>query len=83
MRSNTTESEAQIATEVLRYATDIPAQALAYRSGFIELNRIRRNAEDALGSRFDIREFHEQVLGPGALPFPVIEGHVHRWAATL
>jgi uncharacterized protein (DUF885 family) len=82
MRANTTESDGQIATEVLRYSTDLPAQALAYRAGFVELNRIRRKAEDSCGARFDIRDFHEQVLGPGALPFPVIEGHVDRWAAS-
>ena len=83
MRANTTESEGQIATEVMRYATDLPAQALAYRAGFLELNRIRTRASEALGGRFDVREFHEQVLAPGALPFPVIEGHVDRWAASL
>jgi uncharacterized protein (DUF885 family) len=82
MQANTTESEGQVATEVLRYSTDIPAQALAYRAGFVELNRIRSKAEAALGSRFDLREFHERVLGPGALPFPVIEGHVDRWVAS-
>jgi uncharacterized protein (DUF885 family) len=79
MRENTTESDVQIASEVLRYSTDIPGQCLAYRAGFVELNRIRAKAEKALGSRFDIRDFHEQVLGPGALPFPVIDGHVDRW----
>ena len=82
MRTNTTESDAQIATEVLRYSTDLPAQALGYRAGFIELNRIRRKAELTLGTRFGIREFHEQVLAPGALPFPVIDGHVARWASS-
>jgi uncharacterized protein (DUF885 family) len=83
MRNNTTESEGQIATEVLRYSTDLPGQALAYRAGFVELQRIRTKAEQALGGRFDVRDFHEQVLGPGALPFPVIEGHVDRWIASL
>lgn len=83
MRANTTESDGQVATEVLRYSTDIPAQALAYRAGFIELNRIRAKAEGVLGTRFDIRDFHEQVLGPGALPFPVIDAHVDRWAAQV
>jgi uncharacterized protein (DUF885 family) len=83
MRANTTESDGQIATEVLRYSTDIPAQALAYRAGFIELNRIRAKAERTLGERFDIRDFHERVLGPGALPFPVIDAHVDRWAAQV
>ena len=82
MKANTTESDGQIATEVLRYATDLPAQALAYRAGFVELNRLRSKTESALGDRFDIREFHEHVLGPGALPFPVIEGHLDRWVAS-
>ncbi|HVV75400.1 MAG TPA: DUF885 domain-containing protein [Mycobacteriales bacterium] len=79
MKANTTESDAQVASEILRYGTDLPAQALAYRAGFVELNRLRRKTEEALGSRFDVRAFHEEVLGPGALPFPVIEGHLDRW----
>jgi uncharacterized protein (DUF885 family) len=83
MKANTTDSDGQIATEVLRYSTDLPAQALAYRAGFVELNRLRSKTEAALGDRFDIREFHEHVLGPGALPFPVIEGHLDRWVASL
>jgi uncharacterized protein (DUF885 family) len=82
MKANTTDSDGQIATEVLRYSTDLPAQALAYRAGFVELNRLRSKTEAALGDRFDIREFHEHVLGPGALPFPVIEGHLDRWVAS-
>ncbi|MDP9100807.1 MAG: DUF885 domain-containing protein [Actinomycetota bacterium] len=82
MRANTTESDDQISTEVLRYATDIPAQALAYRAGFVELDRLRHKTQEALGGAFDVRDFHEHVLGPGALPFPVIEGHLDRWVAT-
>jgi uncharacterized protein (DUF885 family) len=83
MKANTTESDAQIASEVVRYGTDLPAQALAYRGGFVELNRLRRRAEQALGSRFDVRAYHEQVLGPGALPFPVLDGHLDRWAQDV
>jgi uncharacterized protein (DUF885 family) len=81
MKANSTESDAQIASELVRYSTDLPAQALAYRVGYLELMRIRKRAEDAMGDRFDIRDFHEQVLGPGSLPFRVIDGHVQRWAA--
>lgn len=73
----------QVATVVLRYSTDIPAQALAYRAGFVVLNRLPAKTTAALGDRFDIRAFHEHVLGPGALPFPVIEGHLDRWVAGL
>jgi uncharacterized protein (DUF885 family) len=81
MKANTTDSDAQVASEVLRYGTDLPAQALAYRAGFVELNRLRSKAEQALGARFDIREFHERVLGPGALPFPVLGASLDRWVA--
>jgi uncharacterized protein (DUF885 family) len=83
MKANTTESDAQVASEVVRYGTDLPAQALAYRAGFVELTRLRAKAEQALGSRFDVRAYHEEVLGPGALPFPVLDGHLDRWAAGL
>lgn len=83
MKANTTESDAQVASEVLRYGTDLPGQALAYRAGFVELNRLRRKAEDALGDRFDVRAFHERVLGPGALPFPVLGASLDRWVAEL
>jgi uncharacterized protein (DUF885 family) len=81
MKANSTESDAQIASELVRYSTDMPAQALAYRAGYLELMRIRRLAETGMGERFDIRDFHEHVLGPGSLPFPVVEAHVRRWVA--
>jgi uncharacterized protein (DUF885 family) len=80
MSANTTESPVQVATETLRYATDLPAQALAYRSGFLELQRLRAQAEQRLGDRFDVRDYHEAVLGQGALPFPVLQDHLQRWA---
>jgi uncharacterized protein (DUF885 family) len=80
MRDNTTESDVQVATETLRYATDLPGQALAYRMGFLELQRLRARAEQRLGDAFDVRDYHEAVLGQGALPFPVLEQHLDRWA---
>lgn len=83
MKANTTESDAQVASEVLRYGTDLPAQALAYRAGFVELTRLRQKAEQTLGDHFDVRAYHEEVLGPGALPFPVLDGHLERWAAGV
>ncbi len=79
LRANTLDSEAQIASETLRYATDIPAQALCYRLGFIEFERMRSQARQELGSRFDIREFHEVLLGPGALPFGRVAANVAAW----
>jgi uncharacterized protein (DUF885 family) len=83
MKANTTDTDAQVASEILRYGTDLPAQALAYRAGFVELNRLRRKAEQRLGGAFDVRAFHEEILGPGALPFPVLDGHLDRWAEGL
>ena len=43
--------------------------------------RLRRKAETALGAKFDVRAFHEQVLGSGALPLPVLEAKIDRWIA--
>lgn len=82
MRANTTDSEDQLSSEVLRYSTDLPGQALAYRAGFLELMRLRGKAERALGDRFDLRDFHEHILAPGALPFPVIDASIDRRAAA-
>ncbi|MCC6828054.1 MAG: DUF885 domain-containing protein [Novosphingobium sp.] len=66
--------------EVDRYVA-IPAQALSYKIGSLTIQRLRREAETALGAKFDIRAFHEQVLGSGALPLPVLEAKIGRWIA--
>jgi len=76
MRANTMESEAQIASETLRYSTDIPAQSLAYRLGYLVMMRLRKMAEKELGADFDIRAFHGAILGPGALPLSVLEEQI-------
>jgi uncharacterized protein (DUF885 family) len=76
MRANTMESETQVGTETLRYSTDMPAQALAYRLGFLKMRALRERAEEALGSAFDIKAFHEAILGPGALPLSVLEKQI-------
>jgi uncharacterized protein (DUF885 family) len=61
-----------ITAEIDRYAVT-PGQALAYMLGRLEIQRIRRDAEAALDGRFDIRAFHDAVLGSGALPLPILE----------
>ncbi len=66
--------------EVDRYIAS-PAQALAYKVGALTIQRLRARAEAALGPKFDIKAFHEQVLGSGALPLPVLEAKVERWIA--
>ncbi|MEU7382311.1 MULTISPECIES: DUF885 domain-containing protein [unclassified Streptomyces] len=72
------ESDGQIATELLRYATDLPGQALSYRAGYAEFRDLRTACERRAGAEFDVRDFHEAVLGGGALPFPVLRRRVVR-----
>jgi uncharacterized protein (DUF885 family) len=79
MKESTFESDTQIGTETLRYAVDIPAQALAYKMGSSEIWELRRKAEKELGTKFDIRRFHDAVLGSGAMPMAVLRKHVEWW----
>ena len=67
--------------EVERYAV-WPGQALGYKIGMLEIQRLRRVAQEALGDRFDIRAFHVEVLQDGAVPLQVLETKVQRWIAT-
>ncbi|TPE59239.1 DUF885 domain-containing protein [Sandaracinobacter neustonicus] len=78
MQQNTFLTDAEIESEVFRYGADIPAQALAYGAGSAALEQMRSEAEQALGSRFDIRKFHALVLDGGQLPMDVLRGHVRR-----
>lgn len=77
--THTMMSEQQASAEVLRYATDAPGQALGYKLGHLTIDRIRAHAENELGDKFDLREFHDAVLSPGAVPLDVLEGHMDRW----
>jgi uncharacterized protein (DUF885 family) len=71
-------SEREAGMETLRYAVAMPAQALAYQYGHLRIRAMRAEAEAALGARFDIREFHDWVLGPGDVPLSVLEDHIRR-----
>ena len=70
-------SDAQ--AEVDRYIAD-PGQAVAYKIGELAILHLRDEAQAQLGTHFDLRAFHAQVLGSGALPLPVLEAKVHAWA---
>lgn len=78
MRENTFNSETEIATETLRYAADIHAQALAYKVGALKMLELREKAQKKLGDRFDIRQFHEWIIGSGSMPLAILEQHVER-----
>lgn len=78
MRAHTFESETQIATETLRYATDLPGQALAYKLGSRGIRDLRERTRARLGPAFDVRRFHDVVLLHGSMPIGVLEQHVER-----
>jgi uncharacterized protein (DUF885 family) len=77
-KANSAKSENDITVEVDRYIV-WPGQALAYKSGELALQELRRYAQRALGQHFDIRAFHDEVLGQGALPLDVLSGRMHAW----
>ncbi|MFL6727853.1 MAG: DUF885 domain-containing protein [Sphingomicrobium sp.] len=81
MLSHSGESKTDATAEVERYIA-IPSQAVAYKVGSLTIQRLRKQAEDQLGPKFDIREFHAQVLGSGALPLTILEAKVDRWIAA-
>lgn len=80
LRDNTALSEHEVTTEVDRYIS-WPGQALSYKLGEITIMRLRREAEAALGPKFDVRAFHDAVLAQGSLPLPVLESQIRAFIA--
>jgi len=77
---NSPRPELSVRSEIQRYFNN-PAQATAYKIGMITIQDVRARAEAALGDDFDIRDFHDTVLGAGQLPMPVLEARIEDWVA--
>ena len=72
------ESEESIVAEIERYIS-WPGQALSYKVGQLKIRELRAKAEQMLGEKFDIREFHNQVLQEGCLPLILLQAKIDRW----
>jgi len=81
MKDNTALTDANIDAEVNRYIS-WPGQALAYKIGELKIRELRTLAERELGDRFDLRDFHDAVLGQGAVPLDLLETQVKAWITT-
>ncbi len=82
MRENEMVSDEQIRAQSLRYCCDIPGQALAYQAGHRKISELRDKTRIALGDRFDVRAFHDAVLGSGWLPMTTLELQVDSFIQT-
>ncbi|OOG36421.1 DUF885 family protein [Rhodanobacter sp. C05] len=80
--AHSSEDEPDVQAETDRYIT-WPAQALAYKTGELKILELRARAKQELGDQFDIRAFHDEILGGGALPLDVLETRVNDWIAAV
>lgn len=81
-QQNSAITDAQARSEVRRYMV-LPGQATSYKIGMLKINELRKKAEDALGDQFDIKGFHDTVLGGGAVPLTILERRVDQWIASV
>jgi uncharacterized protein (DUF885 family) len=80
--SNSPQPEAKIRSEIRRYFTT-PGQATSYKVGMVRILALRAKAQKDLGAKFDLKGFHEAVLGAGSLPLSVLDARVARWVAGV
>ena len=81
MKDNTTLTDANIDAEVNRYISN-PGQALAYKLGELKIRELRTKSEQTLGPKFDLRRFHDAVLGQGSVPLDTLEAQINSWIAA-
>jgi len=81
MVENTAKQEQEVIAEIDRYIV-WPGQALAYKIGQLKISELRARAKQALGDKFDIRDFHDGLLKDGALPLDQLEAKMNAWIAT-
>lgn len=81
MLANAARPEAQAISEAERFMA-IPGQALAYKVGQLKIREIRSKAEAALGDKFNIKDFHTEVLKDGAMPLSMLEAKIDRWVQS-
>jgi uncharacterized protein (DUF885 family) len=79
---NSSIAEGAIIAEVQRYMV-MPGQATSYKIGMIKIQELRQKAEDELGDKFDIKGFHDTILGGGALPLELLERRVNTWITSI
>jgi uncharacterized protein (DUF885 family) len=80
MREKTGMVESDVTSEVERYIVS-PGQACAYKIGMLKILELRERAKTKLGARFDLKAFHDVILGGGAMPLTVLETRVNDWIA--
>ena len=81
MYANSAAKPARAISEAERYMA-IPSQALAYKVGQLKIRELRTRAEEALGDKFNVKDFHAEVLNDGAVPLSVLDAKINRWISS-